>query len=107
MNTEQANPVVVSARTQLALAARKIVLRIFEVTPVMGHREWSVLYLARIARDMERANAGLPGPEAGPHSEWYTIPLKYIERSGEPDANVDLDLAEKVIREQHPFPARI
>jgi hypothetical protein len=108
MITEPVDPAIADARVQLARAARKLVLRIFEVSPVTSHQSWDhILYLARLARDLERANSGLSGPESGPHSEWYTIPLKYIERAGKLGDDVDPDLPEKVIRESHPFPAGV
>ena len=57
MITEQVDPAITDARVQIARAARKLVLRIFEVSPVTSHQSWDhILYLARLARDLERAN---------------------------------------------------
>lgn len=108
MSQQHAPETLQAARMPLIQAIGRIIVRYLGSNPYPGHRDWDeIKKMARVARDLERANWDEPGPAGGPDLEWQTLPRAYLDRCSAVDPGPSLpapgwrtdDLAETVIRE--------
>ena len=119
MSKQHTRDTIIAASQKLILACKEIIRRILgteQDCQVMSHRHWDeVTHFARLARDLEESTTTGEGPVDGPHSDWRTMPHRFLEVSASVEwpevdgvslsrTNPQMELAVRMISEGRNLP---